>query len=170
HAFVDYARLLQFVHFADLQMRNHGGRIFGIAHEAGHIAHEHEALGLERDGGLRRPHVGVAVVNARVLAESPWTDHPPDTVPNALAQRLRVDLRHLTDKANVDFRTGILVVVEEQFAAAENVSAGKHARLAAEGVDRFDDLWIDLARQDLLDHVHRRFICDAHTLDELRLQ
>ena len=58
---------------------------------------------------------------------------------------------------------------QRQFARADQAAilAGQSDGFAARGIDEFDDLLVDLARQHHLDDVHRLGVGDPHALHEL---
>ena len=70
----------------------------GSAQQAGHVAHEDKAPGLEGDGRLGGGDVGVAVIDLAVLAVRRGADDRGDALADALEQRggvYRNDFAHI---------------------------------------------------------------------------
>ena len=170
HALVHDAGGFEAGHFGGVEMRDERGRIFEIAHQSGHVAHEDEPLCVERDCAHRGGDVGVAVVNLAILAARGRADDGRVAAPDALFQRRDIHFSHLADVTDVNFPAGIVLVVEVKFFAFENVRAGETDRLATERVDGFDDFGIDLARKHVIHNFYRGFVGDALALDEIRDQ
>ena len=126
-------------------MGDDGGSVLRIAHQAGHVGHEHKPFGVERDGAHRSGDVGIAVVDFSVFAPRGRADDRREATPHGFLQRRDVDLDDFADVADVNFFAGIVLVVEQQLTAFENIRAIESARLAAERFDGLDDLRVDLA-------------------------
>src|SRR2546425_7106490 len=128
HAFVDDTGLPQSAHLFDLQVRNHALRVCRVAHQSGHVAHENQSPGLERNCGLCCGPVRITVVDLATCTPRRGANDRRDAPPDALAQRLGVDFGHFADKTDVELLAAR--PFEEQLSALENLRAGKPACLA----------------------------------------
>ena len=137
---------------------------FWIAHQAGYVGHEDEPFGIERDGTHRGGDIGVAVIDLAILAARGRADDRRVAAPDAFLQRPHVDFDDFTDVTDVDLRSGILLVIEIQFFAFEDVGPGETDGLATERVDGLDHLGIDRPREHLIHDLRRRLIGDPADL------
>src|SRR6266545_4740738 len=111
-------------------MRDYRIRILGVTEQAGNIAHKNQPLRLERNGGLRGCDVRIAIVNFSILAARGRADDRRDALRDALEQWRGVHADDFTDVTNINFLAEILLIVEPQLAASENIRSGKSFRLA----------------------------------------
>ena len=139
-------------------------RIGRLAQQTRHVAHEDEPARLERDRGLRRGNVGVAIVERAVVPTRRRTDHRRDAAANAFAQRLDVDFVNFAHKTKIDRPARL--VVRRKFPAPKNFRAGETARLPAEFFDRCHDFRIDLAGKNVVDQLDRGRIGHALALQK----
>src|SRR5437764_530309 len=128
--------------------------IFRIAQQTRDVAHENQAACFESDRGLGRGDVSVAIVNLADLVTRGRADHRRNVAINAFPQWLRLHPEHFADKSEIvrnGGRTSCAARLagarpsssEFEFAAAEDVGAGKAARFSTELRDRANDFWIN---------------------------
>ena len=129
------------------------------------VGHEDELARVQRDRELGGDRVRVDVVRLSVVAEADRRHHRDASLVEDRHDRLGVDLRDVTDEAEV----GAAGVGARPHQQRRSVLAGQPDRAGAERVDARDDVGADLAGQHHLRDLHGRRIGDAEPVDELRL-
>src|SRR5579859_1023014 len=160
HAFVDDTLAFEVEGFADVQARNQGLGIAGVAHQAGDIAHEHEPTRADCRRKFRGGDVGIDIVGVTVFTKPDGANHGRHLGTQTFAHRLGLNLRDLANITQID-------AARHKFATLEYILAGKTARLAAEFLDRLNDVAVDHVGEHVFDDLHRFLVGYPHPVDEL---